>query len=258
MTVGTLDLLLDFVGPASPRETATRPRRRHASAPAVGYARIGASAAAGRALRTEPSGSDGVAEFEGGQDRERIRADQSLMAAIADGDDTAFALVVGEASPRLLRFARSMLAASPAEAEEIVQEALLRLWQQAESWQPQGRISTWLHQVTYRLCIDSLRRRRPSVTIDAVEAELEDEAPAAEERLVRIDEARTVRDAVESLPERQRIAVVLCHFENLSQMDAAAIMGIGESAYESLLARARRKLRVILAGEVEDGDGGDE
>jgi RNA polymerase sigma-70 factor (ECF subfamily) len=93
-----------------------------------------------------------------GSDRERVAFDRALMARIAAGDQTAFAGVAREQAPRLLRFVRSLLADSPAEAEEIVQEALLRLWRQAADWRPQGRISTWLHQVTYRLSIDSLRR----------------------------------------------------------------------------------------------------
>ena len=91
-----------------------------------------------------------------------IHADQALMAAIAEGDDAVFARLVRSLTPALLRFARATLAASPAEAEEVVQEALIRLWQQAADWQPDGRISTWAHRVTYRLCIDRLRRLRPA------------------------------------------------------------------------------------------------
>jgi RNA polymerase sigma-70 factor (ECF subfamily) len=182
-------------------------------------------------------------------DGHRAAADGELMAAVAGGDDAPYTRLVDAEAPRLMRFARSILVASPAEAEEVVQEALMRLWQQADSWQPHGRVSTWLHQVVYRLCIDSIRRRRPSVDIGTLESELEDDAPLADERLAREDDARRVQSAIGRLPDRQRTALVLCHYQDLGQAEAAAIMGIGESAYESLLARARRRLRVWLAAE---------
>jgi RNA polymerase sigma-70 factor (ECF subfamily) len=197
-----------------------------------------------------------VAQSEGPQDRERVRSDQALMSEIAGGSQSAFARLLGELAPRMLRFARSLLPGSPGEADEIVQEAFLRLWQQAPAWRPEGRVSTWLHQVVYRLCLDQLRRRRPSVEIDTLEAELEDDAPSAETRLIRIEEADAVRDALARLPQRQREALILCHFQDLSQAEAAAVMAIGESAYESLLARARRKLRAELIADGGNGEGG--
>jgi RNA polymerase sigma-70 factor (ECF subfamily) len=187
-------------------------------------------------------------------ERRIIAADRVLMIAFASGDDAAFARVVGAEAPRLVRFARSMLSASPAEAEEVVQEALLRLWQYAENWQPNGRVSTWLHQVVYRLCIDSIRRRRPSVEIGAMEGELEDDSPAPDSALIRADDVVVVQAAIARLPERQRTALLLCHFQEMGQAEAAAVMGIGESAYESLLARARRRLRVWLAPEAGEGE----
>src|SRR5947207_62510 len=109
--------------------------------------------------------------------RERIRADQMTMAAIAAGDSRAFARVVTDQSAVLLRFARSVLDTGGDEAEEVVQEALVRLWLNAGSWQPTGRIATWLHRVVFRLCIDALRRRRPSVAIDEVADLIPDAAP---------------------------------------------------------------------------------
>jgi RNA polymerase sigma-70 factor (ECF subfamily) len=198
-------------------------------------------------------GSSDRVQSEFPQDRRTIAADRDLMVAIAAGDEAAFGRLVGAETPRLLRFARSILTAAPAEAEEVVQEALIRLWQYAGDWQPNGRVSTWLHQVVYRLCIDSNRRRRPSVAIGTVEGELEDESPRADHGLVRADDVRMVQAAIGRLPERQRTALLLCHYQDLGQAEAAAVMGIGESAYESLLARARRHLRVWLAPDGDEG-----
>lgn len=170
------------------------------------------------------------------------------MAAIATGDTRVFARLVTEMTPVLLRFTQSILVASPGEAEEVVQEALVRLWQRADDWQPNGRIATWLHRVAYRLSIDTLRKRRPSVAIEDVAETIADGGPLASARLSHADEVRAIRAAVAALPERQRSAIVLCHFQGLSQAEAAAVMGIGEHAYESLLARARRSLRATVAG----------
>jgi len=201
----------------------------------------------------EAAGSVRVAQTDG---PEGIRRDQLLMSSVASGDRAAFATLVSQESARLLRFARSLLAASPAEAEEVVQEAMLRLWQQAPSWEPNGRVSTWLHQVAYRLCIDNIRRRRPSVEIETVEESLPDDGTDADQRLIRMDEVTAVRAAIGRLPERQRTALLLCHFQDMSQADASAVMGIGESAYESLLARARRRLRALIEGEERDANEG--
>jgi len=190
-----------------------------------------------------------LVQSKGPLDGDAIARDQARLARIAAGDEAAFAALVAEQTPRLLRFASSILGTGQAEAEELVQEALIRLWQQAEAWQPDGRISTWLHRVTYRLAIDVLRRRRPTVGIEAVEETLEDAGPEPEARLIRVEDVRALRAAVESLPERQRTAIALCHFQGLSQAEAAAVLEVSEAAYESLLARARRRLRTLLAGK---------
>jgi RNA polymerase sigma-70 factor (ECF subfamily) len=185
-------------------------------------------------------------------DKRQILADHRLMQAVADGDEAAFARLMRDEAPRLVRLARGMLADSPGEAEEVVQEALLRLWQAADGWQPNGRVSTWLHQVVYRLSIDAIRRRRPTVEIGEIESELEDGGDGADVLMVRSDDVRLVQAAIARLPERQRAAILLFHFQDLSQAEASAVMGIGENAYESLLARARRGLRAALADDVAE------
>lgn len=172
-------------------------------------------------------------------------ADMPRMAAIAAGDERAFASVVEESSARLLRFARSMLG-SLEEAEDAVQETFLRLHERAAEWRPEARIGTWLHRVCYNNCIDRLRRRRPEAD-PAVLAAIEDERPLAEASMVAAEAAAGVRAAIENLPERQRSALLLFHFQDLTQREAADIMAVSEDAFESLLSRARRQLRRALS-----------
>lgn len=180
-------------------------------------------------------------------------ADIPRMAAIAAGDERAFAALVGEASARLMRFALSMLG-SAEEAEDAVQETFLRLHERAAEWQPDARIGTWLHRVCYNNCIDRLRRRRPQAD-PAILAEMADGRPHAEAGMVAAEAAARVRAAIAALPERQRSALLLFHFQELTQREAATVMAISEDAIESLLARARRQLKRTLAATDHPGAG---
>jgi RNA polymerase sigma-70 factor (ECF subfamily) len=191
--------------------------------------------------------ANGVYQPIGSGDRAAVQADQATMAAVAAGDAPALRRLLAEQSPPLLRFARSVLDAGGDEAEEVVQEALIRLWRNAHSWQPSGRIGTWLHRVAYRLCIDALRRRRQAIALDEVADLLPDPTPLPGTRLRRLEDVDTIRAAIASLPPRQRAALALCHFQGLNQADGASVMGVGEHAYESLLARARKNLRARLS-----------
>lgn len=184
-----------------------------------------------------------------------LRADHALMQAIVNGERDVFARLIATEAPRLTRFVVAILS-DISEAEEIVQESLLRLWRQAPSWEPRARIGTFLHRVAYRLAVDRLRRRRPHVGIDDYDDLIEDETAAPDRNLSRLDDVRLVHEALDQLSDRQRAVIVLAHFQELGQAEAAAILGIGEHAYESLLARARRRLRTLLA-ENGEGDGED-
>jgi RNA polymerase sigma-70 factor, ECF subfamily len=168
--------------------------------------------------------------------------------AIAAGDAAAFERLVDREAPRLLRFAQGLLG-SRDEAEDVVQDTLIRLWENAQSWTPDARIGTWLHRVCYNRSIDRLRRRRNTVA-DSVLEDFSDGAELAEAALVRREGETSLRAAIETLPPRQRTAILLFHFQEMSQRDAAAVMEVSEMAFESMLARARRQLRKLL------GEGG--
>ena len=133
-----------------------------------------------------------------------------------------------------------------AEAEDVVQEVFMRVWKQAPTWQPgTARFDTWMHRVALNLCYDRLRRRREQVMAEPPEQV--DDGPAPDAGLHAADVGRRVDAALSTLPERQREAIVLCHFQALTNIDAAALMEISVDALESLLSRGRRALRSQLA-----------
>ena len=147
--------------------------------------------------------------------------------------------------PRMLALAHRLLG-DPVEAEDVAQEAMLRAWRQAPSWRPgKARFDTWLHRVALNLCYDRLRRRREVLT-DAP-PERADPAPGPDRGVEAAQLGDRVNAALARLPERQREAIVLCHYQELGNIEAAALMDVSVEALESLLSRGRRALRAALA-----------
>ena len=175
--------------------------------------------------------------------------DEELLVRIADGDPAAVRALVARKLPRIHGLAQRMLGDS-AEAEDVAQETFLRVWRQAPKWRPgQARFDTWMHRVALNLCYDRLRRRREIVTDDP--PQVADEGPAPDRGLAAQDTGRRVAQALAKLPDRQREAVVLCHYQELGNIEAATVMGVTVEALESLLSRGRRALRAALADLVE-------
>jgi len=171
--------------------------------------------------------------------------DEDLVRRVGQGDPAAIQAMVARKLPRMLALAQRMLG-DPAEAEDVAQDAMLRAWKQAPRWKPgQAKFDTWLHRVGLNLCYDRLRRRREVPT--EAPPDRPDEGPSPDRGLMAADVGSRVNAALARLPDRQREAVVLCHYQELTNIEAAALMEISVDALESLLSRGRRALRLALA-----------
>lgn len=180
--------------------------------------------------------------------------DEDLVRRVGRGDPAAVQALVARKLPRMLALAQRMLN-DPAEAEDVAQEAMLRAWRQASAWRPgQAKFDTWLHRVGLNLCYDRLRRRR-EIPVEAP-PERPDEGPAPDRGLMAADTGRRVAAALSALPDRQREALVLCHYQELTNIEAARLMEVSVEALESLLSRGRRALRKALADIAPGAAGG--
>lgn len=174
-----------------------------------------------------------------------VDPDEELVNRVGRGDPAAIQALVARKLPRMLALAQRMLN-DPAEAEDVAQEAMLKAWKQAPHWKPgKARFDTWLHRVALNLCYDRLRRRR-EMTVDAL-PERADDAPLADAGMQAAELGARVDAALAALPERQREAIVLCHYQELGNIEAASLMDVSVEALESLLSRGRRALRSSLA-----------
>ncbi|WP_417719592.1 RNA polymerase sigma factor [Salipiger sp.] len=177
------------------------------------------------------------------------RSDEDLLTAYAAGEPAAARALTLRLAPRAFAQAMRMLR-DRAEAEDVAQEALVRLWRAAPGWRTgEAQVTTWLYRVVSNLCIDRIRRRRGGTVDIAAVDEPPDPAPGVERAMLDDARADALETALEALPERQKQAVVLRHLEGLSNPEIAAIMDIGVRAVESLTARGRKALEGLLAGK---------
>lgn len=177
--------------------------------------------------------------------------DESLVARIQRGDHEAFAHLVRRHSG-LFYSAAYRMCGNADEAEDIVQDSFVKFWQKPQGFDASKgvKFTTWFYRVVSNMAIDHMRRKKPQADPKVLEF-MPDGANMADEAMVADHQAHALEQAIQALPERQKMALNLCFYEGLSNKEAAEILGVGVKALESLLMRAKQKLKDDLM--IEDG-----
>lgn len=184
--------------------------------------------------------------------------DEELMRAVCNGDQSAYQTIVKQHLKSISHYAFRLLG-NPKDTEDITQETFLKLWINAEKWQPEkAKLSTWLHRITHNLCVDYLRKHGNTQTQENIEDEVDRQAELQEssrttdksdDKDEKTEKQERLKAAISELPEAQRSALMLCHYSGFSNKEAAAIMNISVKALESAISRAKRSLRKQMQGD---------
>jgi RNA polymerase sigma-70 factor (ECF subfamily) len=168
-------------------------------------------------------------------------SDESLMALVAQGDQRAFRILMGRHMGLAIRVAQRVVC-DVAEADDVGQDAFLRVWSRAASFDPRvARFTTWLYRVVLNLSLDRVRKPAHASIDEAAEVRSSDPEPVT--LMIEDEQRRMIAAAMATLPERQRAAIALFHMEGLSGREAAQAMNVTEKALESLLVRGRAAIK---------------
>ena len=180
---------------------------------------------------------------------------EDLMARIAERDDSAFEILVHRHQTSILNLIYRFIG-DRTQAKDLAQEVFIRVWQAAGSYQPKAKFTTWVYRITANLCFNELKsaRRKKWFSFNrsdedgehTVEETLADSAPSAEDLLLEKERSRQISDALQCLPENQRMALILKRYDALSYQEIAQVIGCSVSAVESLLVRSKRTLQEKL------------
>ena len=179
-------------------------------------------------------------------------SDESLMALVCDGDHGAFSSLV-ERHTNMFYAAAYRVCGNALEAEDIVQDAFLKLWTKPQAFDGSKgvKFTTWFYRVVTNVAIDAARKKKPQTGADIIDV-LPDQAALADDIMVMSEEQAALEAAIQELPERQKIALNLCFYEGLSNKEAAEVLGVGVKALESLLMRAKKALKDKFVTERSD------
>jgi len=186
---------------------------------------------------------------------DNIPSSEELMARIAEGDDEAFEILVNHHQTSVLNLIYRFVG-DRTQAKDLSQEVFLRVWQGAKTYKPEAKFATWIYRITANLCFNELKssRRKKWFSFyrydedegNTIEETLSDGSPTAEDLLLARERSREISDALQSLPDNQRMALVLKRYDDLSYQEIAKILNCSVSAVESLLVRAKRNLQEKL------------
>jgi len=180
---------------------------------------------------------------------------EDLMAGIAEGDDDAFEILVHRHQASVLNFIYRFIG-DRTQAKDLAQEVFLRVWQAAKTYEPRAKFTTWIYRITANLCFNELKSARRKKWFQFLRSDgdyeiqteeaFPDGSPSPEDVLLAKERSRQISDALQSLPENQRIALILKRYDDLSYQEIAQILACSVSAIESLLVRAKRNLKEKL------------
>ena len=180
---------------------------------------------------------------------------EELMARIAEGDEDVFEILVNRHQTSILNLIYRFIG-DRTQAKDLAQEVFLKVWQSAQNYEPKAKFTTWVYRITANLCFNELKSSRRNKWFSFLQSDedskhtfeetLADTAPSAEDLLLEKERSRQISDALQSLPENQRMALILKRYDDLSYQEIAQIIGCSVSAVESLLVRAKRTLQEKL------------
>ncbi len=191
------------------------------------------------------------------QDMEAVAAlerDAQLMLRVREGDDTSFALLLEGHRGPVVHFLYRMVQ-NQAVSEELAQEVFLRVYRSRATYEPTAKFTTWLFRIATHVALNSIRDRKKEKghesldeeMLDGMARQVADRQHTVEQEMVREAKLREVRQAIETLPAKQRAAVLMHKYEGLDYAQIAGVLSCSESAVKSLLFRAYESLRVRLA-----------
>jgi len=184
-----------------------------------------------------------------------LEPSEELMVRIGKGDEDAFEILVNRHQTSILNLTYRFIG-DRTQAKDLAQEVFIRVWQNAKSYEPKAKFTTWIYRITANLCFNELKSARRKkwfscnwsheVDEQTFEETLADSTPSAEDLLLEKERSRQISDALQSLPENQRMAIILKRYDGLSYQEIGQIIGCSVSAVESLLVRAKRALQEKL------------
>lgn len=175
----------------------------------------------------------------------KVDPDSDIISGLKARDESALALLMDRHLKTISSIGYYMLG-DMGHAEDVAQSTFLKTWVMAPKWKTgNATLLTWMRRVATNDCLDRLRKKTPIFCSDSLFNQI-DETDSALKELADDDTARVIQCALNSLPNMQRAAITLCYYQEVSQKEGAAILGIKEKAYESLLSRARKSLQSTL------------
>ena len=180
---------------------------------------------------------------------------EELVARVAEGDEYAFQILVNRHQTSVLNLIYRFLG-DRLKSEDLAQETFLQVWRSAKTYQRKSKFTTWLYRICANLCLNEIKSARRKKWLqffknnpDSKQSENEDlldESPNPEDLLLAQERNQQITNALQSLPENQRIALILKRYDNFSYEEISRVLGCSIAAVESLLVRAKRTLQKKL------------